>query len=680
MYNHWNHHDQIDQFEPIEQLEMQQQEQTSTIHHDDIEESTITPILRRSSRITRPPATYTDTWNSKVGASVVKDHYTHKGNEQHEHMDEDWMEHKYDIEHQDPNVNINIHPSTPATSSISDEHELEEGEVPPDVVKSLTKHVRWADEDDRITSYEYVAYSCTVSTQHAVPSTYTQAITSEESNEWKTAMNDEMQSLKENNTWTLTTLPAGRKAIACKWVYDYKYDSRGKIIRHKARLVAKGFSQRYGVDYHETFSPVMRYKSMRLLLSLVANRDMELKQMDVCTAFLYAPIEEEVYMQQPEGYEEGSPQLVCKLNKTIYGTKQANREWNKMINNHLINMGFTRCISDTCMYVKRTKTGGTITIGLFVDDILIAYDKRDESEWLGLQQQLMSRFKMKDLGDCKLILGMRVTRDRKNKTLTIDNEVHIKRTLAAHGMSDCKALSTPSTTTQLIPCLPHEQNIVDIQQYQSIVGSLNYLSQSCRPDISFAVNRLCRYASNPSPSHLQAAKRVLRYLKGTSEVGLTYSGGVSGNIYKDNMMITVEMWTDADWGGDTSDRKSTTGYVVKVGGNTISWATKKQQTVALSTAEAEYMALSSGIQEQISIEQLMGELIGKRMINLPSIVYTDNQSAIVISKDDNNHQRTKHIDIRHHFIRDHVREGRALIKWTPTQLQIADILTKALGR
>ena len=287
-----------------------------------------------------------------------------------------------------------------------------------------------------------------------------------------------MQSLKENNTWTLTTLPAGRKAIACKWVYDYKYDSSGKIIRHKARLVAKGFSQRYGLDYHETFSPVMRYKSMRLLLSLVANRDMELKQMDVCTAFLYAPIEEEVYMQQPEGYEEGGPQLVCKLNKTIYGTKQANREWNKMINNHLISMGFRRCISDTCMYVRDTKSGGKIMMGLFVDDILIAYDKRDESEWLGLQKQLMSRFKMKDLGDCKLILGMRVTRDRINKTLTIDNEVHIKRTLAAHGMIDCKALSTPSTTTQLIPCLPHEQNIVDIQQHCASVGY-------CKPVASY---------------------------------------------------------------------------------------------------------------------------------------------------------------------------------------------------
>ena len=485
-----------------------------------------------------------------------------------------------------------------------------------------------------------------------------------------------MNSLKENNTWTLAPLPTGRKTIGSKWVFDYKYDAQGNIIRHKARLVAKGFSQKEGVDYHDTFAPVMRYKSLRLLMSLVANRDMELRQMDVCTAFLYAKIKEEVYMQQPEGYEQGGINMTCKLNKALYGTKQASHEWNELINDFLISIGFTRCVSDTCMYVRKTRTGGMMMIGLFVDDLPIAFDSQDEEEWNEVKEQFMSRFKMKDLGECQLILGMRITRDRRNKTLKIDNEVHINRTLETHGMSESKATSTPATLEKLVPCPAHEQNIVNIQQYQSIVGSLNYLAQACRPDICFAVNQLCRFASNPSPAHHRAAKHVLRYLRGTADIGLTYTGGEKTDR---DINITIEMWTDADWGGDLTDRKSTTGYVVKVAGNTVSWATKKQHTVALSTAEAEYMALSAGIQEQLSIDQLTCELMGQHAIQRPSNVYTDNQSAIAISKDDVKHQRTKHIDIRHHFIRDHIKHGINII-WTPTAQQTADILTKPLGR
>jgi len=330
------------------------------------------------------------------------------------------------------------------------------------------------------------------------------------------------------------------------------------------------------------------------------------------------------------------------------------------------------------MYVRKTRTGGIMIIGLFVDDLPIAFDKQDEEEWNEVKGQFTNRFKMKDMGECQLILGMRVTRDRKNKTLKIDNEVHIKRTLETHRMSTCGARPTPATAEKLVPCPVHEQNKVKVQQYQSIVGSLNYLAQACRPDICYAVNQLCRYSSNPSPAHLTAAKHVLRYLKGTSDIGLVYSGGDKGNRSRD-INITIEMWTDADWGGDVTDRKSTTGYVVKVAGNTVSWATRKQHTVALSTAEAEYMALSAGLQEQLSIDQLTCELTGDHSIERPCNIYTDNQSAIAISKDDVNHQRTKHIDIRHHFIRYHTKHGIKII-WTPTAQQTADILTKALGR
>jgi len=260
-------------------------------------------------------------------------------------------------------------------------------------------------------------------------------------------------------------------------------------------------------------------------MSIVAHRDMELRQMDVCTAFLYAPIKEEVYMEQPEGCEKSWKNMVCKLNKTLYGTKQASHEWNAVINAFLLSIGFTRCVSDTCMYVRKTRTGGIMIIGLFVDDLPIAFDKQDEEEWNEVKAQFTNRFKMKDMGECQLILGMRVTRDRKNKILKIDNEVHIKRTLDTHGMSTCGTKPTPATEEKLVPRPANEQNTINIQQYQSIVGSLNYLAQACRPDICYAVNQLCRYASNPSLAHLTAAKHVLRYLKGTSDIGLVYSGG-----------------------------------------------------------------------------------------------------------------------------------------------------------
>ena len=285
---------------------------------------------------------------------------------------------------------------------------------------------------------------------------------------------------------------------------------------------------------------------------------------------------------------------------------------------------------------------------------------------------------MKDLGECRLILGMRVTRDRKQRTLLIDNEVHINKMLVTHRMHGCGSMQTPATQDKLLPADEHEQGIVNIQQYQSIVGSLNYLAQACRPDIAHAVNQLCRYASNPAPAHLVAAKRVLRYLRGTTTLGLTYSGGVD-NMSPTHAYVNIDTWTDADWGGDPVDRKSTTGYIVKLNGCTVSWATRKQKTVAISTAEAEYMAISAGVQELLWIRQLLRELIGADAIALPCQVRTDNQSALSIATNDKHHDRVKHIDLKHHFVRDHVKNTDISITWTPTAQQTADILTKSLS-
>jgi hypothetical protein len=533
----------------------------------------------------------------------------------------------------------------------------------------------------------------------AVPSHYQQAMSSDARDMWIQAQNEEMKSHEQNNTWTVMPLPAGKHAIDCMWVYAVKLDENGNIARHKARLVAKGFMQQYGIDYFDTYSAVMRHKSLRVMLMIAAILNLELVQMDVITAFLHADMEEEVYMKQPRGYQQYI-NMVLKLNKSLYGTRQASHNWNGVLNDFILSVGFTRCTTDTCIYVKQSRTGQLMIIGVFVDDMPIAYHKQDEQEWTEIKHAFMTRFRMKDMGECKLILGMRITRDRSNNTLTIDNQVHINNMLRTHGMQDCKHAPTPAAATQLTATTKEESGIVDIRLYQSIVGSLNYLVQTCRPDIAHAVNAVCRHGANPSPSHLVAAKRIMRYLAGTAHMGLTYNDKYTNkDMNKDKNKndanwIQITAFTDADWGGDHHDRKSTTGYVIKLNGCTVSWATKKQQTVAISTTEAEYMAIAAGAQEILWMQQFVNELTQTcaqtqpqtqtptREINMSSTatLYCDNQSALAISRNDVHHHRTKHIDIKHHFIRDHVKAKRIDVVWIPTQDQVADVLTKPLDK
>ena len=313
----------------------------------------------------------------------------------------------------------------------------------------------------------------------------------------------------------------------------------------------------------------------------------------------------------------------------------------------------------------------------------IAYDKEDEAEWLELKDLIMSRFRMKDLGECRLILGMRVTRNYKQGTLVVDNEIHIRRMLAEFGMGVCTPAPTPESLEKLLPTTEEERGKVDITLFQKLAGSLNYLAQASRPDISHAVNVVCRFASDPSLSHFKSVKRIFRYLAGTASLGLTYSGGdtrtsTNGTPRPSDPVFDIITYTDADWGGDLADRKSTTGYAVRINSCTVAWRTCKQRTVALSTAEAEYMAISGVLQEIIRIRSILTEILGANSISPRSIILCDNQAATSISKDDKHHQRTKHIDIKHHFIRQHVKNGDIAIKWTPTSKQTADILTKGL--
>ena len=502
-------------------------------------------------------------------------------------------------------------------------------------------------------------------TIHHEPTSFEEATNSPEKTKWREAMGKEMKSLIDNKVWELTTLPPTKKAIGCKWVYKVKTNSDGSIKRYKARLVARGFDQRFGSDYDETFCPVVRLESLRTLIALSTQLGLELHHVDVHTAFLNGILHEEVYMKQPIGYEkDGEEHLVCKLQKSIYGLKQSSRCWNAALDAHLRKMGFSQSKSDPCIYVS----GGddSFYIGVYVDDLILA--GKDEAKMKRVKEELASEFDIKDLGRLSYFLGMSIAQDQKKK-IWMGQPTYTKKLLSKMGMNDCKPVSTPADPSSHLVKAAEDEETVDQPLYQSLVGSLMYLATCTRPDIAYAVGVLARFSSKPNRSHWTAAKRVLRYLKGTSNLGIVFK--------RDSPDIPVA-FTDADWAGDVGDRKSTSGYLFCISGGPVSWRSKKQSTVALSTAEAEYVALSSAAQECVWMRRLNSELGNSQ--GEPTTIMEDNQSCIAMAKSPQQHGRSKHIDIKHHFVRELVENETIKLKYCPTKEMIADILTKGLNR
>lgn len=500
-------------------------------------------------------------------------------------------------------------------------------------------------------------------TIHREPTTFDEATACPERAKWEGAMGREMQSLKDNEVWELTSLPPGKGAIGCKWVYKVKTNSDGSLERYKARLVARGFDQRYGLDYDETFCPVVRLESLRTLIALSTQQGLELHHVDVHTAFLNGTLQEEVYMKQPIGYEkEGKEHLVCRLKKSIYGLKQSSRCWNTALDSHLKRMGFSQSKSDPCIYVS----GGedTFCIGVYVDDMILA--GKDKNKMKCVKEELSSKFDIKDLGKLRYFLGMSIVQNREGKVTWMGQPTYIQKLLTKIGMNDSKPVKTPVDPGHRLVKANEDEEALDQPLYQSVVGSLMYLATCTRPDIAYAVGMLARFSSKPNQSHWTAAKRVLRYLRGTVNFGILYRGesGVLG-------------YSDADWAGDADDRKSTSGYMFLIAGGPVSWKSRKQSTVALSTAEAEYVALSTAVQECMWMQRLLSELGNPP--DGPTTILEDNQSSIAMAKNPQFHGRAKHIDIKHHFIRDQVSIGSIELQYCPTNEMLADVLTKGLA-
>ena len=470
------------------------------------------------------------------------------------------------------------------------------------------------------------------------PKSYREALVSPDKAKWVVAMEQEMQSLHDNEAWTLTELPKGRKAVGSKWTFKEKRGADGNITRYKARLVAQGFSQQYGKDYDETFSPVVRSESVRSVIALAAQRNLVVHQMDVSTAFLNGKLQEEVFMRQPDGFQvSGKEDLVCRLHKSIYGLKQSSRCWNFELHSYLVGKGFIQSANDPCIYIY---PDGKRIVAVYVDDLVLATPNLKVMSIL--KASLSDRFSVTDLGEFNFFLGVRA--EFSDEYITLRQDAYTERILSRFGMENCKPVSTPADpAVKLVPAADGETT-VDSGMYQSAVGSLLYLSIWTRPDIAYAVSSVAKYSGKPTQTHYTAVKRIFRYLRGTVDFGLCFPR-------TDNPHVDLVGYSDSDWAGDVGDRRSTSGYLFKIGDCAVSWRSRKQSVVALSSAEAEYIALASGAQESVWLSRVVLELTGGSG-KACSVMHVDNQSAIAMAKNPQFHGRGKHIAIKYHFIRE----------------------------
>ena len=502
------------------------------------------------------------------------------------------------------------------------------------------------------------------------PQTVSEARRSKYWTEWLAAIHEELESLKAKGVYEeVQSLPPGRKAVQHKWVLHIKRDKDGVISRFKARLVAKGFTQIPGQDFSFTFAPVARWDSIRSILCIAALNDYELRQLDVKTAYLNGPLDEEIYMKAPDGFSSSSN--YWRLHKGLYGLRQAGRQWYLTLHQAYSDLGYVRCESDWSTYTRRSPSGFSMS-ATSVDDILIASDSKSESDLAA--DEINNKFTVTDGGDADWILGCRITRCRPKRLLMIDQSQFATTILREFNMENCNSVITPCPkwrlTSEMCPQTDAERDDAALLPYRAIVGKCMYLSTCTRPDISFAVRELARFMSNYGRKHYDAAKHLLRYIKGTISHGIIY-----GNS-DDNVPI-FRSFTDSDW-AMSEGRKSVSGYVILCGGGPITWSSKQQTIVALSSCEAEYIACTHCARQVVWLRSLFDELGFPQL--QPTLLYCDNQGTVSCSHNPHSHSRMKHIDIRVHFVRDCVNRRLIDVQHLPGIQNPSDLFTKPLDK
>ena len=479
---------------------------------------------------------------------------------------------------------------------------------------------------------------------------------------WRQAMIVEMQAIEHSGTWKLVPLPPGKKTVGCRWVYAIKIGPNGEVDRLKARLVAKGYTQIYGLDYGDTFSPVAKITTVRLFLAMAAIRHWPLHQLDIKNAFLHGELDEEIYMEQPPGFvAQGELGLVCKLQRSLYGLKQSPRAWFGKFSHVVQQFGLKRSEADHSVFYCHSSLGKCVYLVVYVDDIVITGN--DVTKISQLKQHLFGHFQTKDLGCLKYFLGIEVAQSKEG--IVISQRKYALDILEETGMIDCRPIDSPIDPNQKLMAEQGEP-FSDPERYRRLVGKLIYLTIT-RPDISFAVGVVSQFMQAPYIDHWNAVIRILRYIKKAPGQGL---------LYRDRGDTQVSAYCDADWAGSPLDRRSTTGYCVSIGGNIISWKSKKQNVVARSSAEAEYKAMALVTCELIWIKQLLQELKFCEVQQMK--LYCDNQAALHIASNPVFHERTKHIEIDCHFIREKLLSKEISTEFVNSNNQLADILTKSL--
>lgn len=500
------------------------------------------------------------------------------------------------------------------------------------------------------------------------PVTYEDAMRCEDAAEWQESILREVNTLLANDTFEIVsknTVPQGRKIVKSKWVFKNKKDKSGNLLSHKTRLVAKGFTEIPGVDYFEIFHPVGQGQTFRLLVAKSAKQGRKLYHVDIKGAFLHATLDEEIYLELPKGtgLGEGNNPVIVKLKKSLYGLKQAGRDWFLALSAVLRDIGFQQSPVDPCLlWHPRHDT----YVMVYVDDLLISVQEEKSFKWF--VSEVSKKFEVGSAEPAQWYLGIRI--NQQGGVITLDQRAGVEDLIHKYGMQDCNTVTTPAVpNSKLEQAKPGEPETH--HPYRSLVGALLFLSVHTRPDIQYAVNELTKHCEHPTERHWESAKRVLRYLQGTLDYQLCYRASAD---------MTLHAACDADWAcnwkGQGADAKSITGYVCWIAGGVVSAKAKRQTTVALSTCESEYVAIAAAAQEVIYLRQLLKDLHEPQ--EEPTTILCDNNAARELTEKETHQQRTKHIAIRYHFVREAVRRKELVVKRIDGKDNPADLFTKPL--
>jgi len=488
-------------------------------------------------------------------------------------------------------------------------------------------------------------------------------MSSNEAKEWKSAIDEELAAHDKHGTWKLEVPRAGTKIETCKWVFKRKTSPTGEITRYKARLCARGFES----VHSNTYAPVVRYDTVRVLLAIAAANDYEMAQLDVKNAYLNGLLEREVWMEPPEGLKIEDKKMKCRLVKAIYGLPESAYCWNKRINAELLKLNMCSSSADRCVYYGKVGEVETI-IALFVDDVICMAADIEAIKFV--LEKLSNVFEL-TIVNPSVFVGLQIERDRKSRSIFIHQAGYIRKVIERFGLVNAKPIAIPADPCTILSFEMAKGNREnDKIPYRELIGSLMYVATTTRPDIMYATTELSKFVANFGQAHYNAAKRVIKYLKATINLGIEYKFGENEN--------KLFGYSDADFAGDVDSRRSMSGNAFMLNGGIVAWTAKRQKTVALSTCESEYIAACAATREVVWLRRLLKD-IGKQQDSGTSIKM-DNQAAILLIKKDENKNRTKYIDIQYHFTREKYATNEIGIEFVPSKDQLADMFTKPLPR